>query len=346
QYIPINPLSNFGTFLAGQLGTFRYIDNNVKVGQTYWYRVRATSGDITVNSDGSVTFMPPTTNPITGRNFIAYPGGNPTAMVGRASPIHSATVPMYATAPFDVIGNLIALFETAFSLNFHQPLSPGATFAGSGLPIAPTTDLSIGLGSLTQLAGSLTTFEAMPIVGASAGAGAKASAFSPGPTGALPQAPWQTFQVSSNSTRLAITVAGALLNSNSAPAFQHFMTLAFPRAPTPKGSGAANLSQFVLSFTAVSSDPQTMLGTLTQYGNLFGDPGTRLNVLAGINYVKTFLLGGVPPDWKSIQLLRDIIPWAGQLLYELIAKIQALLAAFQGLMQEIIANPRLYSGGE
>jgi hypothetical protein len=123
KYIVINPSKSAGTFFVGQLGQFRYIDNDVKPGQTYWYRVRATSGDITVNADGTITFpTDPSVNPITGRSFIPYPGGSPTAMVGRASPIHSATVPIFPPSSFDVIANLKALFETAFSLNFHQPL--------------------------------------------------------------------------------------------------------------------------------------------------------------------------------------------------------------------------------
>ncbi len=349
SYIPINPSTNFGTFLAGQLGTFRYIDNNVKAGQTYWYRVRATSGDVQVNSgsegqDGTITFSTsPTTNPITGRQFIPYPGGQPTAMVGRASPIHSATVPLFATAPFDVIANLIALFEVAFSLNFHLPFPTGATFDQNGLPTGNTTPEQIGVGSLMTLAGSLTSFQAVPILGSAAGLGAVTPLPNPA-TGDFPSLPWQTYPVSSNSTRLAIIVAGALLNTNNAPALQKYMTVGFPKSPTPgftpfssTGMPVTNLSSFVLALTSPTPNTAALLAAQTSYGNVFGDPGTRLNILAAINYVKTFTLGGVPPDWKAILLLRDIIPWAGQLIYELIAKIQALLAAFQGLMQEIIA---------
>ncbi len=340
-YIPINPTTNFGTFLAGQLGTFRYIDNNVKPGQTYWYRVRATSGDITVNSDGSVTFpTTPTTNPITHRNFIPYPGGNPTAMVGRASPIHSATVPLFPPSSFNVIANLQALFQVAFSLNFHQPLPSGVAFTPQGLPANSGSIQDIGLGSLTTLAGSLVAFQAVPLLGKAAGTGAVAADFSPNPaTGDYPTAPWNTYAVTSNSTRLAIIVAGALLNTNNAPALQKYFTGPWPKTPTPGvlGLPVTNLSAFVLAFTAPTTDASGAMTAQVNFGDAFVDSGTRLNILAAINYVKSFTLGGVPPDWKSISLLRDIIPWAGQLLYELIAKIQALLAAFQGLMQEIIA---------
>jgi hypothetical protein len=46
-------------------------------------------------------------------------------------------------------------------------------------------------------------------------------------------------------------------------------------------------------------------------------------------------MGGIPPDWQAIVLLRDIVPWAGQILYAILAAIQALLDAFSGVMQEI-----------
>jgi hypothetical protein len=340
-YIPISPTENAGTFFAGQLGTFRYIDTNVKPGQTYWYRVRATSGDLAIAPDGSVEFdTTPSQNIITGRTFIPYPGASPTATVGRASPIHSATVPIFPPSSFDVIGNLVALFEVAFSLNFHQPITPGLQFQSNGLPIAPATVLDIGLGSLTQQAGALVAFSAVPLLGAAAGAGAVATSFAPNPaTGQYPQAPWQQPNVVRNATRLAIIVAQALLTSNNAPALQKYMTGPLPKSPAPSVPGvlASNVSQLVLSLTPNSTDPQTMLQAQTAYGNAFVDPGTRLNVLAAVNYVKTFTLQGAPPNWKAILLLRDIIPWAGQLLFELIAKIQALLAAFQGLIAEIIA---------
>jgi len=43
----------------------------------------------------------------------------------------------------------------------------------------------------------------------------------------------------------------------------------------------------------------------------------------------------VPPDWQAMVILRDIVPWAGQILYTILAAIQALLDAFNGVMQEI-----------
>ncbi len=355
EYININTSFNFGTFLLGQLGTFRYIDNNVIPGHTYYYRVRAHNGDLAVNSNNTVDFSVYLTqqpDPLSGRFFVAYPsntGGGPTANVGRASPIHQATVPLYPTAPFDTIAVLQAIFQLAFSLNFHLPLPAGSEFNNQGLPIAPTQVTDIGLGSMSQLAGSLVAFTAVPILGAAAGTGAVAADFMPNPaTGAPPQQPWQTYIVTSNATRLAIACAGGILNTNAAQTFQKYVQGPLPSsAPftaltlaSAETISFTNIQNIVLGLTPAATNPPDLTAMQTAntiYGNAFQDPGVRLNVLAAVNYVKQYLLAGAPPDWKSVSLLRDIIPWAGQIIYELIAKIQALLAAFQGLIQEIIA---------
>jgi hypothetical protein len=71
------------------------------------------------------------------------------------------------------------------------------------------------------------------------------------------------------------------------------------------------------------------------YSQAFVDTNTRRNVLAAVNFLLDLNYQGVPPDWLSVSLL-DLIPWSGQLIYDLIAKIQALVDAFQGIVQEII----------
>jgi hypothetical protein len=348
KYIPLNPLLNFGQFFAGTMGSYSYIDNDVTPGQTYWYRVRAAAGvlsiDLSIKSDGSVTFDQPMQDAMDGQYRIVYPGANPTAVVGKPSPIHSITVPVFSADTFDVMGNLVALFEAAFSLNFHLPYPTGATFDSSGMPTGTTSVTQIGLGTLSQLAGSLVSFTAVPILGkAAASVGSVSNAFTMNPaTGEYPQPPWATFGVSFNAHRLAITVAGALANTNNIKAFEKYMLGPYPKVPGPNVLGlfgATNPSELVLGLTPTitsTTDPDTLRTAWTTYGNAFVDAGTRLNIQAAVQYVKTFLLAGVPPDWKSIQLLRDIIPWAGQLLNELVAKIQALLEAFKGLMKEII----------
>jgi hypothetical protein len=58
-------------------------------------------------------------------------------------------------------------------------------------------------------------------------------------------------------------------------------------------------------------------------------------MLEVVNFLKSFTLAGTPPDWVSVNPLRDIIPWSGQLLYELLDKIQGLVDAFAGVSDEI-----------
>jgi hypothetical protein len=79
------------------------------------------------------------------------------------------------------------------------------------------------------------------------------------------------------------------------------------------------------------------IDTAKTYGTAFYDPIVRNNVLAAVNLIKTLGYQGVPPDWERVNLLQDIIPWSGQILYEMLAKIQALLDAYQGVMGEIKA---------
>jgi hypothetical protein len=356
-YINISTTANLGTFILGQLGTFRYIDNDVLPGQTYYYRVRAHNGDLQVNtSNNTIAFSilgAQSPDPLTGRYFVAYPSttGAPTANVGRPSPIHQATVPILPAPPFDTIACLKAIFELAFSFNFHLPLPAGSTFdPKTGLPTGNTPPAYIGLASLSQLAGSLVAFQAVPLLGEASGVGTVVSTFAPNPaTGVPPQQPWQVSSVTRNANRLAQKVASGMINANAVLAFQKYLQ-SFPATPVPDLTGTngaitslavyANLEQFVLGLTPAATTPPNLTAMQqanTVYGNAFSDPGSRLNTLAAVNYVKQYLLTGAPPNWKQVSLLRDIIPWAGQIIYELIAKIQALLAAFQGLIQEIIA---------
>jgi hypothetical protein len=69
--------------------------------------------------------------------------------------------------------------------------------------------------------------------------------------------------------------------------------------------------------------------------NANSSAGVRLNLLAVVNFLKSFTLGGAPVDWISVVPLRDIVPWAGQIIFDLLDKINALLDAFQGVIDEI-----------
>lgn len=343
KYIVVDTSHATSTFLLGQLGTFRYIDNDVELNKTYYYRVRAYSGSLSVGSNGSIPFASPQTDVIDSTLFIQWPGTDPKdpPVMGKASPTAPIRIPTYP-AKFDVIETLNRLFQTAFSLNFHLPLAKGDKFDANGLAIDPTPNSEIGKSSLTTLAGPLTSFQAIPLVGDVVSSTLDVTAkFQRDPvTGKLPTAPWNESSVQRNAARLATIVAGAMLETNSAEAFRALMQGAYPKgSPTAPGLTATTLEQLVFEITKVQ-DPQLAGQGAVQaagvlYGNIFANPQVRLNVLAAVNFCKAFTLGGAPPDWIQISFLRDIVPWSGQLLYDLLAKMQALLDAYRGVLDEI-----------
>ena len=344
KYIVIDTSTNTSTFLLGQLGTFRYIDSDVELNKTYYYRVRAYSGSLAV-TDERVVFNLPKTNVIDQTPYIEWPGTDPAdpPVMGKASPTTPIKIPTYPDK-FDVIEVLNRLFQTAFSLNFHLPLPKGAQFKPDGTHLEPyTVGSDVGKSSLTTLAGPLTSFEAVPLVGPTvAGALAVTATFQPDPvTGLLPVLPWDEPLVQRNASRLANIVAGAMLEANNAVAFKSYMEGPYPKGAPPSSTGlkATNLEDLVYEVTKVQDPNLEGQGAVQTagvlYGNFFADDITRLNILAAVNFCKTFTLGGAPPDWIQISFLRDIVPWSGQMLYELLAKMQALLDAYSGVIDEI-----------
>jgi len=124
--------------------------------------------------------------------------------------------------------------------------------------------------------------------------------------------------------------------------------------PLPKGAvaggagsnlvGKTTLDEVCATFTErqlTETEPKRYYvdldGATTFYFGYQEDPELRLNVQAAILYIKSFTLGGVPPDWISISPLRDIIPWSADIIYKLLDAIDALLAAFAGVIDEIKA---------
>jgi hypothetical protein len=75
--------------------------------------------------------------------------------------------------------------------------------------------------------------------------------------------------------------------------------------------------------------------TANAYVAAFSDAKTRANIQVGVKFLLNLTFSGVPPNWVSVSLLRDLIPWSGQMLYELMEKMQALLDAFKGILDEI-----------
>lgn len=345
KYIVIDLANAPTTFVLGQLGTFRWIDDDVEPNKTYFYRVRAFSGDLAVD-DESLIFpsVEPSTNVVENRPLITWPGTDPAAppVMGRASPVIRARLPKFVE-DFDVLETLNRTFQVGYSLNFHQPQDPDAKFDATGQPIEPTVASDVGVGTMDDIAGSLAAFEAIPVIG-----DAVSGFLAPDPvTGKGGELPWQQTLVQRNSIRLSNAVAGALLEAGGAEGLKDFFEGSLPHGQagfSPQNdtvAGLTNLKDMVFKFTEVQDNALAGQGgaqdAAVLYGDWFVDVRVRQNIVDAINYLKTFTLGGNPPDWVSISIFKDIIPWSGQLLYEMLAKMQALLDAYSGVINEIKA---------
>jgi hypothetical protein len=341
--------------LLGQLGRFRWIDSNVKENTTYYYRVRALSGDLKVIGDqmafplsvGQLTFSFETDGPI-----MAWPSSSGDSVVmGKPSGIISATVPRHIDpATFDVVGNLQNLFLSAFTLDFHLELSELATFDTNGNPTGDTTAEEVGRGSLVDQASSL-AYRSESVNQALRATPTVNEAFQPsGITNLYPELPWQNSSLRRLAKRLANVCASALLESgfDALTGFRSIMQGSLPRGPVTTYPFDTNLESITKQFTAVSELEVTVGNTVTPEGTVtlnsaenftkgYVDTTLRHNVIAAVEYVKVFTLGGSPVDWISVVPLRDIVPWSGQLIYDLLAKVQALLDAFKGVFDEINA---------
>jgi hypothetical protein len=237
--------------------------------------------------------------------------------------------------------------------------------AGNPLPANPQTNpvpAVIGQGSASSNAGPVAGLR-FPVTGSPL-VTSYADWVSNPDTGKLPQQPWQNPQVIYQATKLSIKI-GAMFMEQGGPLIQSFKTIM--RGPMPAGAVSiawpggtpTYLEQLVKFMTLTSPLPTTPppgqnvqvtealanateiynstvdLGTAMAYAQAFSDSASRRNVLAGINFLNAINRQGIPPNWISVSLL-DLIPWAGQLLYDLIAKIQALVDAFKGVIQEIV----------
>jgi hypothetical protein len=349
KYTVIDATHATGTFLLGQLGKFRYIDNEVEFGQTYYYRVRAFSGDLAVASDKSIDFkIPERKDPITNTWVLSWPalGTSDPPVMGRASGTARVRL-VKLPSNFDVVGNLTNIFQAAFSLNFHQPVASDAKFDSAGVPVAPTLNSEVGKGSLVRQGGVLSQLVNIPLIGPLAAGVADPGGFKNDyvideATGKYPEMPWQNKQVRRLSARLATTVASALLQAGSGT-IEQFRTL-MQTPPLPKGApadaptlpaGTNTLEKLIAAIVKVDADGNTDRNTVVLYSDIFADVATRQNILQAVNLIQTFTLKGTPPDWIQVSILRDIIPWSGQFLYDLSAKINALLDAYRGTMDEI-----------
>lgn len=369
KYIVVGAATN----ILGQLGKFRYLDDDVEFDKTYYYRVRAFSGDLLqenagldVNSDNRLQNLPTNTKDLKkafgkGSNIQAFKWpatGDTTIVMGKPSPIIAVRIPT-DFGDFNAVEVLKALFKTAFGLDFHQELARDpatgevtSQFDDSGIPIAPTPVTEIGKSSLTNVAGALVGISAIPVLGTLSDIeGLSDDEFQQLGASQL-NLPHAQFNVRRQAARAANIVTSAMLQAGSDLVFQ-FRDLM--RGPLPRGpindavvnlKDADTLEEVVFAWTKLPNAPDeeepdpdapSIESAAVTFINGYQAANLRLNILEAINFIKSFTLGGVPPDWFSIVPLRDIIPWSGQFLYDLLDKIQALIDAFNGFLDEIRA---------
>lgn len=345
-----------GVDLLGQLGKFRYVDTDVIPGRTYYYRVRAYSGSLDVdpstgllnNVASSASKLAPKVGDNSSIPHFDYPSKtkDDSVVMGKPTPIIRTTIP--TATDFDVLENARRIFLTAFSLDFHQELPQGLEFNSDGTPKNGTTGVMVGRGSLFDQSGILASFLSLEVLDELAKFETVGAALDPANQVIPLEMPWTKFNVRRQAARLADGVVTSMLQfPESVTTFRDLMRGSPPpRGPIDTGlnlSGKDTLEDIVFELTKIEDPGVTSTftgGTVSQSGvqtyvAAYQDVPLRLNILTIVNFLKTFTLGGTPVDWISIQPLRDIIPWSGQFLYDLLDKIQALIDAFNGTLEEI-----------
>jgi hypothetical protein len=358
KYIVIDPSSSTGTFFLGQLGTFRYIDTEVEKGKNYQYRVRGFSGGLKVNTDGTLPLEAPVFDSIKNEYVQRWPSLSTTdpPIMGFPSAIMHGRVPNLPT-DFDVLLNLENSLRMAFALGFHLELSDLATFDDEGRNTGSTPSSEIGKGSLTNMGGPIsqiipavslgfinpksTSLEAGAVGGVGFSESGLTSVTTDPTSGSYPDVTHNFYSVKAHAARLASAIGSALLDNSAMLYPLKDLMYSLPRPVPEKGyfKGVTNLQGMVAAFNTLPDQfPKVYdADVYLTYQAAFSDPDTRLNVLDIIRFIKNFTLGGTPPDWISISLLRDVIPWSGQFIYDLLNRMEALLDAFKSAVDEIKA---------
>lgn len=345
DYIVIDAGAATATYLLGQLGKFRYLDKTVEKDKTYSYRVRAFSGSLDL-LDTLINLKEPVYITNTNEWVQQWPSSdlNDKVVMGRPSPIVTGRI---STMPSDI--DLIQLledtFKMAFSLGFQNQLLSGLTFDSDGRNTGGTFPSSIGTGSLTKLGGPVqlirATFGNPKGVTFSDKGGVSSVAIDP-VTGKAPDVIHNYFIVKHYSAKLARATAMSLYeNGGGLVAFRNLYKapLLYPAGSRGSITSPANLEQLVTQFNFLPSNfPSRPVPQVYEtYYYAYNSADIRLDLLRAIQFLSSFSLGGVAPDWTSISLLQDIVPWTGKLIYELIAKIEGLLDAFRSALDELKA---------
>lgn len=321
QYIVLNQASV--TALLGQLGTFRYIDTDIEADTTYYYRVRAFSGKLDVTGDqinwGEPEYMDGYESP-----RLRWPaqGSDSDSIVIAGKPTGTVSIRVPTPIPnFDVVENLKRIFQAAFTCDFHRLLSESED--------ATDAD-NIGKSSLARQASAIADFEAQiqvsQILAAEAQLGFADAIVSLGDQ----EFPWENRSVRRQAARLADFMASALMEAGTSP-LENFRSLMQTNDPYFSGE-AADLEEAVFTLTDRESSQEDKARILVR---AYTDAGFREGLLGVVNFLLNFTMSGTSPDWIAVNPLRDIIPWSGQLIYELLDKVQALVDGFNGVISEI-----------
>ena len=231
-------------------------------------------------------------------------------------------------------------------------------FDDKGDPLPLYEDLvQIGYGSLSSQAGSLASLKCVPVVRLLAAKTLDELSS---------ETPWTQTNVRLQAARLTTTYASLMLEAGGGfiENFRAFMQGPLPYGPpkdttlTTEGwstiKEANTLEKLVFALTGTKPqltipdvDPITAIANeftwqvlssdqVKTYNLALTDSNVRKNLLAAVNFIKTLGYQGQPPDWTRLSLLQDMLPWSGQIIYEMLAKIQALIDAFNGLLDDIV----------
>jgi hypothetical protein len=357
DYVVISAKENTASFLLGQLGTFRYLDERIDKDKTYFYRVRAYSGslDVTGASDNEdvsfgtgLNLGEPEFSSLTNEYIQRWPSKDPSdpAIMGRPSPIISGRIPNIPPN-LDVITLLENTFKMAFSLGFHLEVPEGSEFDDTGRNTGFTPVTAIGKGSLSNLSGPLALLIPPLELGSFAkigfsSAGAVTRIETDATTGEYPNVTHNYYNVKAHSRKLAQIVGMTLFEGGGLDSFRSLFQNNMPLPVGGKGYfqlGTTTLEEMVTNYNILPAgfpdayDPKVYETTYYAYNTA----NVRLNLLSAIRFLKAYSLGGVQPDWVSINLLQDVIPWSGKFIYELLSRMDALLDAFRSTLDELQA---------
>ena len=347
DYIVIDASTATATYLLGQLGTFRYLDKDIDKDKTYSYRIRAFSGSLDV-SGTTLNLREPIIDGNTGEAIQKWPSSdeNDPVVMGRPSPTVIARVPSTIPTDLDLIQCLENTFRMAFALGFHLELPKGSTFDEEGRNTGSTPVSAIGQGAMVNVAGPV-QFDSRVVYGTPNGVtfssnGSVTSVTSDPVTGNYPDVVHNFFVVKQYSAKLARSAAMALYESGEGlTSFRNLYKGSLPFPVGTKGfiTSPTTLEDLVAQFNLLPSNfPGSYVPQVYEtYNYAYNNAEIRLDLQRAVQFIGAFSLGGVSPDWVSISLLQDIVPWTGRFIYELLAKIDGLLDGFKSALDELKA---------